>query len=94
MKVNQIFISSEKRSGGTKELMTLRWTETDVDTGRVNFTCGETERGRSDLSRSRFAIDFPLSRFPLAHVLYNRDFLRYGISRFAQEIPPIDGKYL
>lgn len=54
MKVNQIFISSEKRSGGTKELMTLRWTETDVDAGRVNFTCGETERGRSDLSRSTF----------------------------------------
>lgn len=46
--------------------MTLCWTETDVDAQRVNFARGETERGRSDLSRPRFAIGFSLSRFPLA----------------------------
>lgn len=79
--VNQIFIPAEKRSTGTRELMTLCWTETDVDAQRVNFARGKTERGRSDLyrvlvSRSAFLFRDFRSR---ASLLYNRDFfaIRY-----------------
>lgn len=61
--------------------MTLCWTETDVDAQRVNFARGETERGRSDLSRvpvSRFAFlfrDFRSRAYTPRYTML--DFLRY-----------------
>lgn len=61
--------------------MTLRRAEADVDVQRVNFASGETERGRSDPSRPRFAIglfSFRDLRSRAHHCYVIERCLRYG----------------